>query len=112
MQCLKCGKDVSSNPTFCDACLAEMENFPVKPGTAVHIPKRELPDKRTVAIRTPSTAVLLSRARRTLQWMYLLVALLTLLLSITGILLIRSLDRQAQPQGPAKGQNYTATIQP
>ena len=112
MQCLKCGKDVSANPTFCDACLAEMEDCPVKPGTVVQIPRRELPDKRTMALRTPSTAALLSRARRTLQWMYLLVALLSLLLSITGILLIRTLDSTPQHQGPAKGQNYSTTIQP
>lgn len=109
MQCLKCGKDVSANLTFCDTCLAEMEDFPVDPGTPVHIPKRESPARRVSAQREPTTAEQLTRVRRTLQWMYVLVAVLSLLLSITGIMLIRTLDKAPQPQGPVKGQNYTTT---
>lgn len=108
MQCLKCGKDVSSNPTFCDACLEEMALYPVKPGTPVRIPKREPPVKLT-SLREQSPAEQLARTRRALQRMYVLSAILALLLSITGIMLIRTLDRTVQPQGPAKGQNYTTT---
>lgn len=111
MQCLKCGKDISSNPTFCDTCLAEMERYPVKPGTAIHIPKRELPVRLT-PLREASTAEQLTRARKVIRWLYLTVALLALLLSITGIMLIRTLDRAAQPKVPAKGQNYTTSQQP
>ena len=112
MQCLKCGKDVTASPAFCDDCLGEMAQYPVAPGTAIHIPKRESPDRRTAVSRKPSTAEQLSRVRRTLQWMYLLIALLSLLLSITGIMLIRTLDAAQQPQGPVKGQNYTTNQQP
>lgn len=114
MQCLKCGKDVTSSPTFCDDCLAEMENCPVKPGTAVYIPKREPPARRSTGEKKLSTAALLSRTRRTLRWMYLLVVLLSLLLSAAAIMLIRTMDRasEPQPQGPAIGQNYTTNQQP
>ena len=109
MQCLKCGKDVTASLTFCDDCLAEMEDFPVDPGTPVHIPKRESPARRVPAQREPTTAEQLTRMRRTLQWMYLLVAILSLLLSITGIMLIRTLDKAPQSLSPVKGQNYTTT---
>lgn len=111
MQCLKCGKDVSADLTFCEECLAEMAQYPVDPGTAIHIPKRTAPERRPAASREPSAAELLSRARKTIRWLFLLVILLSLLLSVTGIMLIRTLDRTTQPQGPVKGQNYTTNQQ-
>ena len=111
MQCLKCGKDVSSSPAFCDACLAERERYPVKPGTAIQLPKREAPARLT-PLREASAADRLSQARKIIRWLYLTVALLALLLSITGIMLIRTLDRAAQPKEPVKGQDYTTSQQP
>ena len=113
MQCLKCGKDVSSGPTFCGDCLSQMERFPVAPGTPVYIPKREAPDRRAPAQHTPSTREQLSRLRRRMQRMYVLVALLTLLLCAAVIALIRNFDQPpAAPQGPVVGQNYTTNLQP
>lgn len=41
MNCVKCGRDTAENQVFCDLCLETMEKYPVKPGTAVHIPHRE-----------------------------------------------------------------------
>ena len=35
MSCMKCGKEVSEDQVFCPECLAEMERYPVKPGTPV-----------------------------------------------------------------------------
>ena len=40
MTCMKCGKEVSGSNVFCDACLADMEQYPVKPGTPVLLPTR------------------------------------------------------------------------
>ena len=40
MQCLKCGREIAIEQVFCPDCLADMEKYPVKPGTVVHIPKR------------------------------------------------------------------------
>ena len=40
MNCVKCGRETAEEQVFCDVCLGEMENYPVKPGTAVHIPAR------------------------------------------------------------------------
>ena len=41
MSCMKCGKSVSEGQLFCEECLAEMEHYPVKPGTPVLLPHRE-----------------------------------------------------------------------
>lgn len=40
MACMKCGKEVSGSQVFCPECLAEMEKYPVKPGTPVLLPNR------------------------------------------------------------------------
>ena len=41
MSCIKCGVNVPENQVFCDACLADMEKYPVKPDITVTIPQRK-----------------------------------------------------------------------
>lgn len=40
MNCMKCGRENPSGQVFCEECLAEMEKYPVKPGTVVLLPRR------------------------------------------------------------------------
>ena len=40
MSCMKCGKEVSEDQVFCEECLAEMDKYPVKPGTPLLLPSR------------------------------------------------------------------------
>ena len=40
MYCLKCGREVNEDKVFCPDCVAVMEQYPVKPGTVVLLPKR------------------------------------------------------------------------
>lgn len=40
MNCMKCGRELKTEGVFCDECLAEMENYPIKPGAVVHLPRR------------------------------------------------------------------------
>ena len=58
MQCLKCGRNIELEQVFCADCLAEMEKYPVKPGTVVHIPHRppHSPVKKAVPHRHPSVS--------------------------------------------------------
>lgn len=47
MYCMKCGREMESEQAFCENCLLEMEKYPVKPGTAVHLPiHRNVPQAR------------------------------------------------------------------
>lgn len=48
MNCVKCGREIESDQAFCQFCLEEMEQYPVKPGTVVYIPKHpeEEPEKK------------------------------------------------------------------
>ncbi len=41
MNCIKCGVKVPENQVFCDACLADMEKYPVKSDVTVVLPHRE-----------------------------------------------------------------------
>ena len=49
MNCLKCGRETTEDHVFCDSCREEMGKYPVRPGTAVILPKRkkEIPIKKT-----------------------------------------------------------------
>ena len=42
MKCLKCGKDTDKETVFCNECLQSMEEYPVKPGTAIQLRRREV----------------------------------------------------------------------
>lgn len=56
MNCMKCGVEIEAGQVFCQDCLAEMANYPVKPGTAVQLPRTQegLPSKKPVHRRAPS----------------------------------------------------------
>jgi len=41
MNCIKCGINIPENQVFCDSCLADMENYPVKPDITVTLPPRK-----------------------------------------------------------------------
>ena len=58
MQCLKCGREIDPEQVFCADCLAEMEKYPVKPGTVVHIPHRppQSSVKKPTAHRYPAAS--------------------------------------------------------
>ena len=45
MTCMKCGVDVPEGQVFCDHCLSVMEEYPVKPGAHIHLPKRALAEE-------------------------------------------------------------------
>lgn len=108
MSCVKCGRETANDQVFCESCLQEMESYPVKPGTVVHIPSRDrqeeakkAPTKRRV-IRTPSEQILLLRKK--LITLRILVALLLLLCAGLGIVVgkfAEELDFQR-----LLGQNY------
>ena len=53
MVCMKCGSKLETEQAFCQDCLLEMEKYPVKPGTVVHLPirKEAPPVRKTVTHR-------------------------------------------------------------
>ena len=108
MNCVKCGREISEDQVFCEICLTEMENYPVKPGTAVHIPPRspeeELPKKTVKRKHAPTMEEMLIRTKTKLRRTRIFAALLLLLCGGLGFLMAQAvleLDFQR-----LLGQNY------
>ena len=38
MNCMKCGREIALGQVFCKDCLADMAQYPIKPGTPVQLP--------------------------------------------------------------------------
>ncbi len=104
-QCLKCGKETRASAVFCAACLEDMQRYPVKPGTVVHLPRRPAVVKAEPQLEDDVHITLLQRQRRLMRWMVGAIAALSVTLLLTGGLLLHTL--QEQNAVPAIGRNYT-----
>ena len=83
-QCLKCGKETAEKAIFCQQCQDDMGKYPVKPGTVIHLPKRQnAPEKKLEQYNEA----------------------LSILLTVTAFMLLRTLS-QEKPVPPI-GRNYT-----
>lgn len=109
MNCMKCGREIALGQVFCKECLADMEQYPIKPGTpvpmfnpnAVTAPKRPTNTRKQ---KKPEEQVIGLK-----KWVLgLSVALFTLILGfsiVTSILINRLND--AENKVPV-GQNYSS----
>ena len=107
MACLKCGRKTEERQVFCDSCLEVMEACPVKPGTAVLLPKHKsdaAAKKPTHRKRVLPPEEQVQHLRKALRRMYLCVAVLLVVLGMaTALLVYEALEENA----PVIGQNYT-----
>ena len=114
MNCLKCGKEVGSAQVFCDDCLQVMDNYPVEPGTPVHIPPREpVPQSRAPRRRSSGYADSMRALRKVIRWLCFTLAVLTLIICVLSACLFHTLNKYSEE--PTIGKNYTAVetyIQP
>ena len=109
MYCLKCGKETTDSHVFCDRCLDTMEKYPVKSGTAVHLPHRDVaaPAKKSAQRkRILSAEEQVVMLKRTTRRLIAAIAVLCVVLGLaTGLLVHNLLDRK--PVTSAVGRNYT-----
>jgi hypothetical protein len=108
LNCMKCGREIALGQVFCKECLADMENYPIKPGTPVQLPAQDAAaaprrpsDRRKV--RKPEEQIALLR-----KWVLgLSLTLLAVILTfsiITSVLLHR-IEQNRDDTLP--GQNYS-----
>ena len=91
MSCLKCGKETQESSVFCGTCLAEMDTYPVKPGTAVQLPHRvdeALERKKTH--RPLNANEELHRLQTQVRWLRVLAFTMGFLLLLLAVLLVVS----------------------
>lgn len=108
MQCLKCGQETQDDQVFCQHCLEKMEEYPVKPGTAIHLPNRA-PDSASKRIvrrkRAPSLEDQLAHMKTMVHRLAILAVVLGFALAICAALLCRGyLVSQVTK---LTGRNYT-----
>ena len=107
MQCMKCGTNIEGTTVFCDSCLENMEQRPVKPNVPVNLPNRKMEEKKTSPKKLPPTPEeRLSRCHVAIRWLAGLLAVAILLLAVTGAMLVST----ARDRGNQNniGQNYSA----
>ncbi|MBR4972395.1 MAG: hypothetical protein IKY59_05435 [Oscillospiraceae bacterium] len=105
MKCMKCGTGVSAGRVFCEECLADMAQHPVKPNTPLLLPHRE---KNTVVkrsrfkIRKPEEII--HRQRRFIGALLILVVALSMAFAISIYMLMQPAG--SNPSDNQPGQNY------
>ena len=109
MNCVKCGREIEESRVFCDSCLEEMEKYPVKPGTVVHIPKRpDVEEEKKVASRRKSVLTeeeQIRRMKKKLVWLRLIAA--TLLIACGALTFVLGKTVMKLDVRKIIGQNYS-----
>ncbi len=105
MQCMKCGREIPAGDVFCENCLADMEKYPVKPGTVVHIPHQSTPPVKRPERRQATVEQRLTAATRTVRILSFALTLTVALLIGVGALAISMYFEH--DDGPLPGQNYS-----
>ena len=110
MLCLKCGRETTDEHIFCDGCLSVMERYPVKPGAAVHLPKRKPESagkKQLSRKRTVSQEEQILHLKKVLRRSRIIGLVLLIALSLAAVLLVREFSNG---DAPIIGQNYTINL--
>lgn len=110
MQCMKCGREIEAGAVFCGECLAEMEKYPVRPGTVVQLPHRPVqpavkkqPQRRKPSIPLEDQVKMLRRWARMLACA--LVLCLVALIGMGYLTVKQYLDNNTKL---LPGQNYSS----
>ena len=108
MHCMKCGRESKDKGVFCADCLAVMARFPVKPDTALYIPKKPVvavTKKKVSRKRELEPEELMARMRHTIRWMCIALAVIFLAFALTAGMLLELLNERDDTAN--FGRNYT-----
>ena len=107
MNCLRCGRENQEDHVFCESCRKEMEKYPVRPGTAVMLPRKreEVSIKKTKRHVHPQVPLEEQVRKLKKQRMWLIIALLVIVTVLSGTFVIYSQKWNAKV--PRPGQNYS-----
>ena len=111
MYCLKCGRETESEQVFCNSCLEIMGKYPIKPGTHIQLPKKEVAviQKKTSRRRTLKPEEQVVQLRKSLRRTRFIAVLLVFMLAGVGALAWLQLQKapeQGKQEAPI-GQNFT-----
>lgn len=114
MNCMKCGREIEESQVFCPDCLADMEKYPVKPGTVVQLPRtsayqpvKKPPQRRKAA---PPLEEQVRTLRKWARMLALALVLAIILLVGVGYVAVRQYLEMENRVLP--GQNYSSEVTP
>ena len=105
MNCIKCGRETRGDDVFCQECLAEMEKYPVQPGTVVLLPRRKDSSSRKAPKRhaPPPEELVVALRQQKAALLFLLVACL-----IAIALMFEPAMHYVREEHYEIGQNYSS----
>ena len=107
MGCLCCGRNVLEGHAFCEECQSRMDAYPVKPGTAIHLPHRKAltaAKKRGRRKKQISQEEQIALLRRSLRQTRVFLVLTTIVLCLTMAMLAYEMFHV---EDTIIGRNYT-----
>jgi len=107
MNCMKCGREIEEDQVFCIDCLKDMEKYPVRPGTAVHLPKRPTysPIRRAMPKRkTIPPEEMVKKQRKLIRRLSVALAVFALL---SALLAYPAVVHLLESEDSLIGQNYS-----
>lgn len=109
MHCLRCGRETQEDHVFCDLCRNQMKKYPVRPGTAVMLPRRKetAAPKKTKRHAPPKPAELIKKLRRQRRGLRITVFCLVVLLAAVAAALVYVTKKEVV----RPGQNYSAVTE-
>ena len=113
MHCLKCGRELENEQVFCNDCLQQMAQYPVKPGTPVNLPIRsgaEEPRKKSRR-RVLSAEEQVVHLRQALRRMTTCAALLLAALGIVTAMFLYELFKPDPEESSDWGHDYSSSEQ-
>lgn len=113
MNCIKCGRELHGAQVFCGECQQNMELYPVKPGTPVHLPAQspqsEIKAKTARFRKNLPPEMRIRKLRTTVRLLVLALAAVLLAFALTALLTLHLLDQRDQQS--RIGQNYQVTAE-
>jgi hypothetical protein len=105
---MKCGREIALGQVFCKECLADMANYPIKPGTPVQLPTHthSTQPRRERSVRKPKKPEeQIAILKRYVIGLSVALLTVTLAFSITTAILSHKLEDAQSNSIP--GQNYS-----
>ena len=106
--CMKCGQETENQQYFCQRCHDVMQQYPVKPNTPIHLPKRPVsvePPKRRRRRLFPEETI--EHLRAAVRWETATIVVLLVALCIVSTLLAWEWLQPRDYTLPGFGNNYT-----
>lgn len=111
--CMKCGRELKDQQVFCEKCLADMEQHPVKPGVVVLLPQRQQTQKPTSRRKHPAAPPeeQIKKLRKTVLRLRIALTVALAAMCVMAWLAVSQL-LEKQEVKPLPGQNYSSDASP